>query len=559
MKRILLIPFLLVFLLFFACADERKVNDALLAAENLLLQQSDSALQMLDSLSPESMNNYNKAYYYLLLTEARDKNKQSLLHSDSLLDWTLGYLNPETDRLLTIKTLRYKGKVWAELQEPDIAVAWFQKALDLIDEKKDYEILSDIYTDIGNLYLDQALYRQARIMFNKAYTLDTQWENNSKSAYDLIHLGNTYLMENEQDSVHFYLRKSYIFASQAEDSLKLYDIINNNLSIFFQEKEDYKEALIRLQKITQLNNSSLDMNKGIIFYKLQQYDSARYYIQNGIEQGDIYTQTTGYWYLSELENQLGEHKKALGYLMDYSELRDSLEHITRTAEMNIMGHKYNVQAAIDKVDAEHRLKVWLIILSSLFILIFVSSAFFFQSKRRREAQEKEILQKEKEILELNTQMTQIKSSIVDLQQNTEKVGKLHSEIQEKEKELRAYNVQIDELQCRLFQIKPIYKKIQQLKAQKLDRLSMKSQIELKNEISASFSIYIAKLEDLCPQLTEEDLIFCCLFKLKLDMPTVSLCYGVTDTNAVRQRKSRIKKKMTEDSQCEDLYASIFES
>lgn len=48
-----------------------------------------------------------------------------------------------------------------------------------------------------------------------------------------------------------------------------------------------------------------------------------------------------------------------------------------------------------------------------------------------------------------------------------------------------------------------------------------------------------------PQLTEDDLLVLCLQEAGISPLAISLCFGHTDTVALNQRKSRLKKKMSE--------------
>lgn len=47
------------------------------------------------------------------------------------------------------------------------------------------------------------------------------------------------------------------------------------------------------------------------------------------------------------------------------------------------------------------------------------------------------------------------------------------------------------------------------------------------------------------QLTEDDLLVLCLQEAGISPLAISLCFGHTDTVALNQRKSRLKKKMSE--------------
>jgi hypothetical protein len=77
-----------------------------------------------------------------------------------------------------------------------------------------------------------------------------------------------------------------------------------------------------------------------------------------------------------------------------------------------------------------------------------------------------------------------------------------------------------------------------------------------HEINFTFTEFIHIIQDACPALTGEEIVFCCLSKLGLPASVVASCMGNVDLHAVNQRRYRIKKKMTEAKR-EELFVSIF--
>ena len=79
---------------------------------------------------------------------------------------------------------------------------------------------------------------------------------------------------------------------------------------------------------------------------------------------------------------------------------------------------------------------------------------------------------------------------------------------------------------------------------------------LNSDIHYAFEKLIKTIKEACPNLTEEDVIFCCLEKSGLDHLTVCHCMGSASKEIIKQRKYRIKKKMKEAG-CEKLFDMIF--
>ena len=80
--------------------------------------------------------------------------------------------------------------------------------------------------------------------------------------------------------------------------------------------------------------------------------------------------------------------------------------------------------------------------------------------------------------------------------------------------------------------------------------------QLNKDVRYAFVWLIKTIVDACPNLTVEDIIFCCLAKSGIDHSIIYRCMGNVNKKPVNQRKYRIKKKM-EEAQCSFLFELIF--
>ena len=101
----------------------------------------------------------------------------------------------------------------------------------------------------------------------------------------------------------------------------------------------------------------------------------------------------------------------------------------------------------------------------------------------------------------------------------------------------------------LFQQTSIYKKVMSLSDQqqvnkKIRKVMAAAEIG-QTEEKRPFEIYadyISPLQAQYSQLTEDDLLVLCLQEAGISPLAISLCFGHTDTVALNQRKSRLKKE-----------------
>jgi tetratricopeptide (TPR) repeat protein len=553
-----------------ACVNKKEISSLLTEAENLLENNPDSALFVLKNMNPEEMNLYNQAYYYLLLTEARDRNGESLLPSDSLLNYALGYLDDKHDKYLIAKAMHYKGKVWTELNELDEAVSWYQKAIDQFDETRYYDILPTIYIDLGKIYIDQSLYSEAMEMFHNAYLLSIKELDNKIISLSLRNMGCAYFFFNKPDSAHYFFQEALVYAKQDKDSIYLTNLIYNDLVLYYEETRNYETALQQLYNITEIKENTF-LNVGTIFFYMQQYDSARHYLLLGTESNYIYTQAASYVFLEKLENLLGDYKKAYYYSDKYNEMRAIIESSEKTSEINNINHKYNIEAIVSKLEVQHKIKHGIILISSLFFLVILVCFFIVRDKKKKikqQNQEKELLQKEKKLLqkekELTTLKTEIKliqGDITEYKQDKVELNNYQKLVLATKSDLIVLLKQITDIQSEKIRKTEIFSRIEYLSSQAKNNppkiLSYQEQDIMKKEISHIFDAFINSLRENCLLLTEEDTLFCCLSILKFSNLTLSLCFGSSDTNKIKQRKFRIKEKMTKETDNSFLFDFIF--
>ena len=113
-----------------------------------------------------------------------------------------------------------------------------------------------------------------------------------------------------------------------------------------------------------------------------------------------------------------------------------------------------------------------------------------------------------------------------------------------------------ELECKLFQVMDSYRLIEKKCNTKF--LNPDEIKKLNVDIHYVFVRLIRIMKNTCPDLTEDDILFCCLKKFGLDSLVVGYCMGIASRSAINQRKYRIKKKM-KVANCDYLFELIFPS
>ncbi|HJB43901.1 MAG TPA: hypothetical protein IAB87_03845 [Candidatus Coprenecus merdipullorum] len=176
------VPLLLAALILLSassCADRSwRVSTALSAADSLMTAQPQAALDTLssiDSIEIRSMARNYRAFYTLLLTEARYKCYLPVAKDTAISEAVRYYRRrgPE-DRLA--RALTMQGAVFSERSDPEGAMAAYKEAEPIVVRGGDLERLGLLNTQIGALYQQSfinnsaaiARYRRALECFEKA-------------------------------------------------------------------------------------------------------------------------------------------------------------------------------------------------------------------------------------------------------------------------------------------------------------------------------------------------------------------------------------------------------
>ena len=307
----------------FAC-NHHSSNPMLQQVDSLLEMKPDSALTILKNISVlEDLPEVDKAYYALLLAEATDKNKLPLLPCDSLLNFALDYYGDD-DREKAV-ALMYKGRLLAEMDDEKAAIEMNLKALEILqDYPVDTKYRRLIYSALGLWYGNCGLNDKALEVLHQSlhYSFDAK-----DTAIAYINIGYIYGMRNMQDSAITYQRKAVKYAMRSKDRSMILTSWHN-LSICYRHFENVDSAVVYAHKVLQhlsYGNGKADAyyNMGDLYVDLEQYDSARHYLEKSLFLSP--SRSIPYWSLAVMEAELGNFKSAYHYLDTFVMVQDSLD------------------------------------------------------------------------------------------------------------------------------------------------------------------------------------------------------------------------------------------
>lgn len=533
----------------FAC-NHHSSNPMLQQVDSLLEMKPDSALTILKNISVlEDLPEVDKAYYALLLAEATDKNKLPLLPCDSLLNFALDYYGDD-DREKAV-ALMYKGRLLAEMDDEKAAIEMNLKALEILqDYPVDTKYRRLIYSALGLWYGNCELNDKALEVLHQSlhYSFDAK-----DTAIAYINIGYIYGMRNMQDSAITYQRKAVKYAMRSKDRSMILASWHN-LSICYRHFENVDSAVVYAHKVLQhlsYGNGKADAyyNMGDLYVDLEQYDSARHYLEKSLFLSP--SRSIPYWSLAVMEAELGNFKSAYHYLDTFVMVQDSLDNSELLTEVQHLVYKHQTELRVkDEQIKSKRIIRWIVFVSV--IICFVVALIYqrwINKKNNQQALYRQSLQYAHEKQDMMQQRIEENELTLALLQDRENQNL--DEIDKKERLIAQLKQEKLELRTWTFWQTPIYKKVMSLSEQKeVDKKARKVMTDverekLKKTVFEIYADYISPLQAQYSQLTEDDLLVLCLQEAGISPLAISLCFGHTDTVALNQRKSRLKKKMSE--------------
>ena len=346
---------LIAMTVFMACGQHRYPQ-LLIQADSLVNSSPDSALLLLQDISPETKR-WSKAdimYHHLLMVKAADKTGE-LMTTANMIDALVNYYEDEGDQSLLPTVYYLAGRSSSEMKDRPAALLYFQKAAEVV--KNDWRLKSDIYKNIQKHTLHSDFYNES---FQK-HVLSTQSDSLISDSERYLQDINIVLKERKRflQALDTLIHALNLASSYANDSSK-----TDKVSASFQLSDNlrrFEEALLHAQTafdtLSTLNriaiySTALSMNKHPVDANAIKYDK-------------------------ELKNSYER----------YESIHDSLKHLAHTTDINQehVYHSYQTyQKETQRLKTDIRQKMLVIYLCCLLIAV-LSLIFAIYRKRQKKA------------------------------------------------------------------------------------------------------------------------------------------------------------------------------
>lgn len=358
MRTIVLTALISSLFLFNACTRPGASN-ILVQADSLMQKHPDSALHFLQNIQPEELiSQEDRAYYALLMTQARDKNF-IFQTNDSLINIAVQYYESAENIPMQAKAHFYRGCIRRNNRDYTQALKDFHTAIAYANKSFNNKLAGYVYNNIANLYYLQKLNEQADSIYQITEKLAIEERDSSLWADALSQRG----MINIRKGRKFYHEAEQIllraFAISHQNSHKsMIAKVAYSLSLLYG-RMNIGEKAVEFAKLNINNQSNPDalyraqLVLGDAYYKVSKYDSALIFLSKSLCSEDEYTKAGAYMRLADIAKKQGQLEKALKLERKYSAYLDSAQQqqvatiINTAKDLNEYNHS-EVQSVLGK-------------------------------------------------------------------------------------------------------------------------------------------------------------------------------------------------------------------
>ena len=497
------------FLLLSACS---LVPNELKIAEKLLESNPDSALHTLQRMpTVRKMSDANRALYGLLVFQALDKMDKPL-QPDSLIDYSLNYYRNENNKLNLAKSYFFKARMCKKRQQFDDAVTLYLKSLDLLNSTKNYLLLGEIYSDLGDIGIIQKDYSESLKKISTSIDYFNKAGNKVEAGYRVVTIGKIYRFRKDFEKAHKYFKKGISITS---DSLLL-GFAYQEIGINYYWAKQYDSAQYYLLRSLQFpykgpNYSIRCYYLADLLYNIIQYDSAFCYAQLALKYpSNFFNQRDCYRILANTEYYRGDFEKMGFYISKYQDCSDSVGKIEIQSKASLLENLHNNN---QETSTTKRNMIWTVSMSVLVLLFLVIIVYLLFLRDKLKKSQLDIYKQE-----LNQKQEFVNQSLY----------KKIAENRESQAEARRYASPSERTKLD----KELYEKC--LHLSNWDAFSC--------EMNHAFNQIVEVLQSDYSGITQKEITWCCLLLLNVPNADKILLLNAT-TDSLYKLKQRLAQKM----------------
>ena len=528
------------------CNKQQSVSDRLLnEVEKAIAINPDSASNLLKSISsPEKLDDKAFARWCMLSGKITDEIFNSILPTYQLeraYDWYSSHGSPDEQ----VQILIYLGRSYFADGDYDKAMSIYTNALDIAGKNKLNNLIGYTYDYIGDLYREKFMFTEAIKKYETAAECFKKENNTDSYACALKNIGREYACIDSLSCAIEILTIADSVAANTKD-IEVTASINNALGNIYVMREEYDKAEKYFLKALSTGKEKMPDYVALIdlYTTTDSIDKAKELLSKIPQDDPQYTCSINYLYY-QIHNAERDYKEALAYLEEYVDMVDSIVYADSQSKILNIESKYNHLKISQEVD---RLKIKqqsyiifsVICISCLLLIMIVYLLYRKQAKEKIHRQQDELNRIKTDLTYVSLELEEKKKLLDTFKEKDDNYNKI-------EKEIALLTSNYKELQHKSLENSPTFKELVQLAKQNKPRndkpLITDKQWELiADEITYIYPNLSKYLYSLCPNLPEQDFLYCCLCMCGFDTNTEAKLLNIA-SDSVRKKRFRLREKL----------------
>ena len=529
-----------------ACNKQQSVSDRLLnEVEKAIAINPDSASNLLKSISsPEKLDDKAFARWCMLSGKITDEIFNSILPTYQLeraYDWYSSHGSPDEQ----VQILIYLGRSYFADGDYDKAMSIYTNALDIAGKNKLNNLIGYTYDYIGDLYREKFMFTEAIKKYETAAECFKKENNTDSYACALKNIGREYACIDSLSCAIEILTIADSVAANTKD-IEVTASINNALGNIYVMREEYDKAEKYFLKALSTGKEKMPDYVALIdlYTTTDSIDKAKELLSKIPQDDPQYTCSINYLYY-QIHNAERDYKEALAYLEEYVDMVDSIVYADSQSKILNIESKYNHLKISQEVD---RLKIKqqsyiifsVICISCLLLIMIVYLLYRKQAKEKIHRQQDELNRIKTDLTYVSLELEEKKKLLDTFKEKDDNYNKI-------EKEIALLTSNYKELQHKSLENSPTFKELVRLAKQNKPRndkpLITDKQWELiADEITYIYPNLSKYLYSLCPNLPEQDFLYCCLCMCGFDTNTEAKLLNIA-SDSVRKKRFRLREKL----------------
>ena len=528
------------------CNKQQSVSDRLLnEVEKAIAINPDSASNLLKSISsPEKLDDKAFARWCMLSGKITDEIFNSILPTYQLeraYDWYSSHGSPDEQ----VQILIYLGRSYFADGDYDKAMSIYTNALDIAEKNKLNNLIGYTYDYIGDLYREKFMFTEAIKKYETAAECFKKENNTDSYACALKNIGREYACIDSLSCAIEILTIADSVAANTKD-IEVTASINNALGNIYVMREEYDKAEKYFLKALSTGKEKMPDYVALIdlYTTTDSIDKAKELLSKIPQDDPQYTCSINYLYY-QIHNAERDYKEALAYLEEYVDMVDSIVYADSQSKILNIESKYNHLKISQEVD---RLKIKqqsyiifsVICISCLLLIMIVYLLYRKQAKEKIHRQQDELNRIKTDLTYVSLELEEKKKLLDTFKEKDDNYNKI-------EKEIALLTSNYKELQHKSLENSPTFKELVRLAKQNKPRndkpLITDKQWELiADEITHIYPNLSKYLYSLCPNLPEQDFLYCCLCMCGFDTNTEAKLLNIA-SDSVRKKRFRLREKL----------------